>query len=315
MSEPGDRPSGARPSGGRPSAGQLYGVLAAGVFTLGWSAILIRLAEAPPLAIAAYRMLGGAALLLPFGAASLPSVWRSLSPRQRGIWAASAVFLALHFALWIESLRHTSVASSVVLVTTNPIFAGIGGWLILGEREGRRFWAGVACTAAGGVLLAWSDARVWTGSPLGNVLALGGAVMASGYLICGRKLRGHIPLAPYAAVCYGASGALLAGAAWGAGAPLAGYPGATWALLGAMALGPTLIGHTSVNYALAHLPPGKVSLTILGEPVVAVVLAWWLLSEPLTLPRAAAGALMLAGIVLGAGAEGKGGGGGENPLY
>ena len=249
---------GGRPSGGRPSAGRLYSVLAAGVFTLGWSAILIRLAEAPPLAIAAYRMLGGAALLLPF--VSLPSVWRSLSPRQRGIWAASAVFLALHFALWIESLRHTSVASSVVLVTTNPVFAGIGAWLILGEREGGRFWAGVACTAAGGVLLAWSDARVWTGSPLGNVLALGGAVMASGYLICGRKLRGHIPLATYAGVCYGASGTLLAGAAWGAGAPLAGYPGATWALLGAMALGPTLIGHTSVNYALAHLPPGRVSL-------------------------------------------------------
>ncbi len=278
----------------------IYGALAAGIVALGWSAILIRLADAPPLAIAAYRMLGGAALLLPFTAKNALAVWRALPARQRALWVASGLFLTLHFALWIESLRHTSVASSVVLVTTNPIFAGLGGWLIMGEREGRDFWAGVGCTVVGGALLAWSDVWTWEGSALGNALALGGAVMASGYLLCGRRLRGHLPLGPYVTLCYGLSGVLLALAAWITRQPLTGFSGATWALFAVMAVGPTLIGHTAVNFALAHLPPGKVALTIVGEPVVAIFLAWWLLAEPLTEIRAVSGVLMLTGIIWGA---------------
>lgn len=296
---------------------RIYSVLGAGVFTLGWSAILIRFAEAPPLAIAAYRMLGAALVLLPFSAGSILSLWRGLAPRQRWIWVASAMFLALHFALWIESLRHTSVASSVVLVTTNPIFAGIGGWLFLGEREGRFFWAGAGITIAGGFLLVWADAGAAAGaaagdlagsslgSPMGNALALGGAVMASGYLLCGRALRRNMPLIPYVTVCYGVSGIFLALAALAAGQPLSGYSPSTWALLGVMVLGPSLIGHTAVNWALAHMPPGKVALSILGEPVVAAVLAWWLLAEPLGGVRALACAMILAGIAWGAASRRK----------
>jgi drug/metabolite transporter (DMT)-like permease len=105
---------------------------------------------------------------------------------------------------------------------------------------------------------------------------------------------------PYVTLCYGLSGVLLALAAIGWGQPLTGFPGATWALFAVMALGPTLIGHTSVNFALAHLPPGKVALTIVGEPLVATVLAWWLLAEPLTVIRAITGGLMLVGIIWGA---------------
>ncbi|MEK6711454.1 MAG: DMT family transporter [Nitrospinota bacterium] len=279
---------------------RVYGWLAAGVLALGGSAILIRLAEAPPLAIAFYRMAGGALCLLPFAARPLGAQWRALAPPGRGLWLASAVFLALHFALWIESLRHTSVASSVALVTTNPVFAGLGAWFFLGERERPAFWAGAGCAFAGGLLLAWSDARSWEGSAWGNLLALGGAVMASAYLVCGRRLRGgRVPLLPYVTLCYGLSGLLLGGSAWLAGQPLAGYSLRTWLLLAAMTAGPTLIGHTAVNYALAHLPPGRVALAILGEPVAAAALAWWLLAEPLTSARAGAGALILAGIAWG----------------
>ncbi|MBI2176932.1 MAG: DMT family transporter [Candidatus Tectomicrobia bacterium] len=293
---------------------RVYGWLAAGIAALGWSAVLIRLADAPPLSVAAYRMAGGAACLLPFAGGAIRAQWRLLAPRERALWAASAVFLALHFALWIESLRHTSVASSVVLVTTNPVFAGLGGWLLLGEKEKPSFWAGVACAFAGGVLLAWSDARAWEGSAWGNLLALGGAVLASAYLLCGRRLRGRVPLLPYVALCYGLSGLLLMGAAGLAGQPLAGFSLETWLLLAALAAGPTLLGHTAVNYALAHLPPGRVALAILGEPVAAAALAWWLLAEPLTPARAAAGGLILAGIAWGS-RPGREGGGGRRGVH
>ena len=270
-----------------------------GVIALGFSAILIRLADAEPLAIAAYRMGGGALLLLPFTKKNVMNLWGTLSRKEKIIWVGSGIFLAFHFAFWIESLSHTSVASSVVLATTNPIFAGIGGIVLLGEKEGRNFWLGVVMVIGGSATLAYSDFVGWGGSFWGNSLALSAAVMASAYMLCGRKLRIKIPVATYVTGCYGFSGILLFGAALILEQPLSGYSSNTWFLLFAMILGPTLIGHTSVNYALGHFHPGKVALAVVGEPLVATGLAWWLLHEIPTSSRLFACSIILMGIVLG----------------
>ena len=277
----------------------LYFYLFVGVIALGCSAILIRLADAEPLAIAAYRMGGGALLLLPFTAKNAMYTWGVLSLKEKIIWAGSGIFLAFHFAFWIESLSHTSVASSVVLATTNPIFAGIGAVVLLGEREGRNFWLGVVLAIGGSAVLAYSDFVGWDDSFWGNFLALSAAVMASAYMLCGRKLRIKIPVGTYVTGCYGFSGILLIGAAVILEQPLSGYSNDTWLLLFAMILVPTLVGHTSVNYALGHLHPGKVALAVVGEPLVATGLAWWLLQEVPTSSRFFACSIILMGIVLG----------------
>lgn len=277
----------------------VYFYLFVGVIALGCSAILIRLADAEPLAIAAYRMGGGALLLLPFTAKNAISIWGALSFKEKIIWASSGIFLAFHFAFWIESLSHTSVASSVVLATTNPIFAGIGGIVLLGEREGRNFWLGVVLAIGGSAVLAYSDFMGRDDSFWGNFLALSAAVMASAYMLCGRKLRIKIPVGTYVTGCYGFSGILLIGAAIILEQPLSGYSNDTWLLLLAMILVPTLVGHTSINYALGHLHPGKVALAIVGEPLVATGLAWWLLQEVPTSSRLFACSIILIGIVLG----------------
>ena len=277
----------------------VYFYLFVGVMALGCSAILIRLADAEPLAIAAYRMGGGALLLLPFTRKNIMGAWDALSFREKMVWMGSGIFLAFHFAFWIESLSHTSVASSVVLATTNPIFAGVGGIVLLGEREGRNFWLGVMLAIGGSAILAYSDFVGRADSFWGNFLALSAAVMASAYMLCGRKLRRKIPVATYVTMCYGFSGVLLFGAALILGQPLGGYSHDTWLLLLAMILGPTLIGHTSVNYALGHLYPGKVALAVVGEPLVATGLAWWLLQEVPTSSRFFACSIILVGIVLG----------------
>lgn len=277
----------------------VYFCLFVGVIALGCSAILIRLADAEPLAIAAYRMGGGALLLLPFTGKSVMYIWGVLSLKEKIIWAGSGIFLAFHFAFWIESLSHTSVASSVVLATTNPIFAGIGGIVLLGEREGRNFWLGVVLAIGGSAVLAYSDFVGRDDSFWGNFLALSAAVMASAYMLCGRKLRIKIPVAAYVTGCYGFSGILLFGAAFILEQPLGGYSQNTWLLLFAMILIPTLIGHTSINYALGHLHPGKVALAVVGEPLVATGLAWWLLQEVPTSSRLFACSIILMGIVFG----------------
>ena len=277
----------------------VYFCLFLGVVALGFAAILIRLADAEPLAIAAYRLGGGALLLLPFAGGSALAAWRSLSGRERVIWAASGAFLALHFALWIESLSHTSVASSVALATTNPVFAGLGGVLLLGEKEGRNFWLGALMAIGGSAALAYSDFGGRGDSFLGNALALSAAVMASAYMLCGRKLRTEIPVAAYVTVCYGFSGVLLFAAALVFGHSLGGYSRETWLLLLALAIGPTVIGHTAINYALGHLPSGKVALAIVGEPLVATALAWWLLREVPGTARLLACAVILGGVMLG----------------
>lgn len=277
----------------------VYFYLLVGVIALGCSAILIRLADAEPLAIAAYRMGGGALLLLPFTSKSVMDIWSDLTLKEKLIWAGSGIFLAFHFAFWIESLSHTSVASSVVLATTNPIFAGIGGVVLLGEREGRNFWIGVVLAIGGSALLAFTDLMGWEGSFWGNFLALSAAVMASAYMLCGRKLRKKISVGAYVTGCYGFSGILLFCAALFLEQPLGGYSQDTWLLLCAMILIPTLVGHTSVNYALGFLHPGKVALAVVGEPLVATGLAWWLLQEVPTSSRLLACAIILMGIVIG----------------
>jgi drug/metabolite transporter (DMT)-like permease len=242
---------------------------------------------------------GGALLLLPFTRKNVMYMWGALSLKEKIIWAGSGIFLAFHFAFWIESLSHTSVASSVVLATTNPIFAGIGGIVLLGEKEGRNFWLGVVLAIGGSATLAYSDFVGWEGSFWGNFLALSAAVMASAYMLCGRKLRIKIPVAAYVTGCYGFSGILLFGAALILEQPLGGYSYNSWLLLAAMILVPTLVGHTSVNYALGHLHPGKVALAVVGEPLVATGLAWWLLQEVPTSSRLFACSIILMGIVLG----------------
>ena len=277
----------------------LYFILFAGVAALGFSAVLIRMADAEPLAIAAYRMGGGALLLLPFTGAGVRAAWRACSGRERAVWAGSGAFLALHFALWIESLSHTSVASSVTLATTNPVFAGVGGVLLLGERERANFWLGVLLAVMGGAALAFSDFAGRASTFRGNSLALASAVMASAYMLCGRRLRVRIPVMTYVTACYGLSGVLLFGAALAFGHPLGGYAPDTWLLLLAMILGPTLIGHTSINYALGHLHPGKVALAVVGGPLGATGLAWWPLGEAPTPARLLACAIILTGIVVG----------------
>ncbi|SQD92530.1 conserved membrane protein of unknown function [Candidatus Bipolaricaulis anaerobius] len=266
-------------------------VLTLGVVSLSWAAVLIRLTVSPAVTVAAWRMTLAAALLVP-----LWGVRRArLSRRGLGLALVAGGFLALHFALWTESLRLTTVASSVALVTTNPLFVGLLSSLFLGERPSQALWQGIGLSVAGGLLIGWGDFALGGAALLGDVLALLGAVASSAYLLVGRRARDEGPLVPYATVAYGIAAALLLAGASGGGDPL---PLPTeWLWIALLALGPQLLGHTSVNWALRRFPASAVAVAILGEPVGATLWAYLVFGEVPGIPQGIGIVLVLLGIV------------------
>lgn len=264
-----------------PSAALVAGGLAVGVVAVSFSAILIRVAEAPALAIAFWRTLGGTLVLAPFALRARRGL--QLDRADRRLLVASGAFLAAHFALWIGSLSFTTVGSSVTLVTVSPIFVGLGGTLFLSEAPTRRMWLGMGITTVGAAVIGLADlgaVDLGARAVLGDAMAFGGALAVTGYLLVGRALRRRaLPNAVYAASVYGVAAALLLLACLIAGVPLAGYQGETWLAIAGLVVGPQLLGHTVFNALLSSVTATVVSIVVLAEPVGATLLAWGLLSE------------------------------------
>jgi drug/metabolite transporter (DMT)-like permease len=272
--------------------------LSAAVLFVSFGAILVRLAAAPPLAVSFYRVALASLLLLPFAGRDARRSWLALDARRRLLLVAAGLALALHFATWIASLSHTTVASSVLLVNTAPVFAIALSRVFLGERPSASVLAAVPVALAGAALIAFGD---WTGSPgslLGNGLAVAGAVTVALYQVIGRGLRDALPLNAYVLGVWGTAALALAALARTSGVLLGGYPKRTWLAFLALAVVPTIGGHGLVNKSLRSLPAPTVGLFLLGEPVIASLLAWLLFAEapgPWTL---AGGAIVLAALGL-----------------
>jgi len=196
----------------------------------------------------------------------------------------------------------------VTLVQAQPVFVAAGAWLLLRERVTRRMAGGIAVAVAGMASMSLGDflGGVAIGPrPLyGNALALTGAVSAAGYVLAGRSLRQRISLIPYVTVVYGVCVFVLLGFVLAAGHPLTGYPAREWLLFVGLAVGPGLLGHTVLNWALAHLESSVVSVSLLGEPVGATLLAFALLSEAPTPATVVGGCVVLGGIYVTATADG-----------
>jgi drug/metabolite transporter (DMT)-like permease len=275
--------------------------LSVAVLFVSFGAILVRLAAAPPLAVSFYRVALASLLLLPFAGRDARRSWPALAPRRRLLLVAAGLALALHFATWIASLSYTTVASSVLLVNTAPLFAIVLSRVFLHEKPTATVLVAIPVAFAGAALIAYGD---WTGSPgslFGNGLAVAGAVTVAVYQVVGRGLRDALPLNAYVLGVWATAALALAALARGFGVPLGGYPARTWLLFLALAVVPTLGGHGLVNKSLRSLPAPTVGLFLLGEPVIASLLAWMLFREtpgPWTL---AGGAVVLAalGLVLG----------------
>lgn len=266
-------------------------LLMLGTFAASVSAILIRYAtEAHPLAISFWRCSVGAAVLLPFAGPGL----RKLRPSIIKMPAVAGFFLAVHFATWISSVGMTSIAASVLLVSTAPIFIAVAARYLLAERLPTSAWMGIGGAMLGAVLVGGTD--FGGSSPAGNVLALIGGATAGWYLLAGQVARRDAGILQYAVIAYGVAAALLLLVCVVMGVELTGYTAPTWWAIGGLIVGPQLLGHTVINLVLSDIDATVVSVTIMAEPIIAITLAFFLFSETPSGLVYPGGAAILAGI-------------------
>lgn len=297
--------------------------LLAGISAASTAAIFIRFAQhegAPSIVIAAARLTIASLILAPFALTRYRSDLRQLRRREWVLALLSGLFLALHFATWITSLEFTTVASSVVLVSTTPLWVAILAPLVLRERLGTVAVVGLILAMTGGVIVGLSDACAWQAGAiscpplrtffggrafLGDFLALAGAWMAAGYMLVGRKLRAKMELIPYIFVVYGMASVVLMIIMLGMGESPLGLPPLAYLWFALLALVPQLFGHSTFNWALKYLPASLVSVTLLGEPVGSTILAYFIFQEQPGWMKIGGAMLILAGIWLAARGENK----------
>lgn len=275
-----------------------YAVLFVGVLAVSFAAIFIRLADAPPLAIAAYRMAIAAAIIIPIASVKSIKSLVKLPLRDILLVLLSSIFLALHFWLWITSLEYTTIASSVVLVTAHPAFVAVISYFLWGERLTRVALGGIAIAFIGVVVINYGGLTFGSSAMTGNLLALIAGIIMGAYLITGRQLRERIDILSYLAAIYTLSAIMLLAAVGFSGVGLTGYSPTTYIMLLLLALIPQLIGHSSLNLAVRLIPVTLVSVAILGEPVGATILGSIILDEIPALNEVFGGILILGGIYL-----------------
>ncbi|MGI8650502.1 MAG: DMT family transporter [Rubrobacter sp.] len=273
-----------------------YPALLVGVLAVGSAAVLIRLADAPAIAVAFWRCALAVGTLLPV------ALWRrERFPKGRTLYVAilSGMALGAHFGFWVSSLDHTSVAASVVLVSSSPVFVALFAFLAFGERTSIISLVGIAVSLAGTVVITLDDS-VGSAAVYGNLLAIVGALTFAVYVVIGRSARttGGVGTIAYSIVTYCSASLTLLTYGLLFGTEMWRFSGETWFWLFAIALGPQILGHTVFNWTLGFFEASVISGVTLAEPVVSSVLAWSVLGESPGVPTLIGGFVVLAGLYL-----------------
>ena len=286
-----------------------------GILAVSTASIFIRFAqkEATSLAIAAWRLTIAAIILVPVAASTHKRELTSLRRSDLLMALLSGFFLALHFATWITSLQYTTVASSVVLVSTIPLWVALLSPFTIKEPIRRAVLVGLILALVGGAVVGISDSCSINAGKLtcpslvnfmhgraflGDLLAVCGAIAGAGYLLIGRKLRTKMSLVSYISLVYGMAAIVLVIIMFTARENPFGFSPQIYLWLVLLAIIPQLIGHSTFNWALGYLSAAYVSITLLGEPIGSTILAYIFLNEKPTLIKLAGGALILVGIYI-----------------
>jgi len=275
-----------------------YSILFLGVIIASFSSILIRYSGSHPMAIATYRMGFASLIMLVISSmAGNKSRMIGLSRIDKLLVILSGVSLGMHFASWMTSLSYTSVAVSVIIVDSSPLFVAAISYYLLKEKMARHGYYGIMILLSGGFLIVMNEISNDV-SLHGVFLALLGSITLACYIAIGRKVRREMDTLAYVSTVYMVSFMFLFAMTIAMGIPLSGYGGRELTIFLLLAIGPSCIGHTTYNYCLRHFTAPQVSASILGEPLGATILAFALLGEEPTILVMIGGAMVITGLLI-----------------
>lgn len=270
-----------------------------GIFSLSTSAIFVRLAsEASASIIANYRLLFAALLLLPFILFHYKHEFKRISPKNWLFSILAGIFLALFFILWFESLDYTSIASSVVLISLQPVFAFIGTYFIFGERFSSGAIISIFIVLLGGLIIGFGDFQLSGDMVYGDMLALLGAIAVTIYSLSGQHVRKNVSLITYTFIIYSISAVILTLFNIVRQENFFSYPADHWWIFIALAIIPTFLGHSLFNWSLKWLSTSTISMAVVFEPIGASILAFLILNETPTWAQFLGGTIIVIGLFL-----------------
>ena len=274
--------------------------LLGGVFMLSSSGIFGRLAGAPPSVTAFYRLLFAVLVLIPALLLSRGGVaqLRAASRRQIGAGVLAGVFLAVHYIMWFESIRWTTVSSSTTIAALQPLFSLLLGAAFLGERLTKKALIGGAIAISGAVVIGLGDFRASGAALWGDALALVSGAVIAVYFFFGQICRRTLDALPYSVLSYSSSVVFLAAYTALTGEAFTGYPALSWKCFAGLAFVSTIGGQMVFNVLLRWISATEVTMGILAEPIGTCILAWLILGETLSSQLARGIVLILGGLWL-----------------
>lgn len=275
-----------------------YIPIAIGVISVALSAIFVKLANADAEVIAFYRMFFSVLIMAPIFFWKYTAEIKRLTKRDWLFSGIAGIFLAFHFILWFDSLNYTSVASSTVLVTLQPLFAFAGTYFFFKERLSIKTILSGLIAIGGSVLISWGDFKISGTALYGDMLALIACALVTAYLLFGQDVRKRLSLVTYTFVVYGISTVTLFFYILIKGGSFGPYPANEWLWFLLLAIVPNLLGHTLFNWSLKYVSTNVISIAILFEPIGAAILAFYVFNEYLIATQVIGGLIVIAGIML-----------------
>lgn len=268
-----------------------------GIIAISFSSIFVKWSDASASVIAMYRLLMTNVLMLPF----LWNYRKEFTIIKLRDWlrtAISGIALGLHFLFWMDSLRFTTVASSTAILTLEPIFVLVGAFLLYGVRTSRTALIAMCIAIVGAICIGWGDFQFSGDALKGDVLSLVGTIAVALHMLLGKSLRERISAYVYSFLVFLFAGLTLAVTNVFSGESFTGYPLKEWGIFFLLAFVSTIFGHYVFNWLLKYMKASSVSMTVLGEPLGASILAYFLLGETITTMQLLAGCLLLVGVAL-----------------
>lgn len=275
-----------------------YIPIAIGVIAVALSAIFVKLANADAEVIAFYRMFFSVLIMAPVFFWKYTAELKRLTKRDWTFSVIAGIFLAFHFILWFDSLNYTSVASSTVLVTLQPLFAFAGTYFFFKERFSLKTVFSGLIAIGGSILISWGDFKISGTALYGDMLALIACALVTAYLLFGQDVRKRLSLVTYTFVVYGISTVTLFIYILIKGGSFGPYPANDWLWFILLAIVPNLLGHTLFNWSLKYVSTNVISIAILFEPIGAAILAFYVFNEHLISTQVIGGFIVIAGIML-----------------